>query len=116
MIRITYTEYYNDYCKYSHEANFRDLTDLENWIFKQMKQKYQNNYYVMYFPETPSRILFAPESTGAKNWIHLIENERGIIFSDGKMTNGLKHQSEEVRQWLIHCNQRQNQPTYNFVD
>lgn len=117
MIKITYTRYLNDFNRSENTKIFSSLLELENWIFGQMRIKYQRDYYAMYFPQDPtSYISFCPEYGGWAHWIHMIENENGIIFSDGKCTSGQQHVSIEIRQWLKHCNQRQNQPTYNFVD
>lgn len=57
-----------------------------------------------------------PQHGGPHFWIHQIENERGIIFADGKNTAGQKHWSQEVRDWLKHCKERQYAPKFVFAE
>lgn len=121
MIRIYYEEYYNDYKKEYYEKEFRNLTDLEDWIFWQMKRPYDHkdktNRYAMFFPHLtePSRIEFTPTWGGPSYWIDMIENDFGIMFSDGKYTNGYTHWNDEVKEWLAHCDKRRDTPEFKFV-
>lgn len=121
MITVKYEEYWNDYRRKDHLKVFGSLTSLENWIFDQMQQKYQNNNLALYFPKKgnpnfPGRIDISPVYGGPCLWIHLIENERGIIFSDGKLTCGAKHASKQVVEWLEHCTARRDNPNFCFAD
>ena len=125
MLRVKYERYWNDYIRKNEERCFRDLNDLEEWMFGQMKQDYTDKF-VMSFPtpdaakrigETgPWRIEFKPQWGGESFWIRQIECERGIIFSDGTFTSGQKHWSEAVKTWLTHCEERRKAPKFNFVD
>lgn len=125
MIKVKYEEYYNDYFRRNHEKSFSDLTDLENWIFNQMQQDYTKPF-TMYFHtpeknarihgEGASRIEFTPRWGGCTFWIHQMENYDGIIFSDGTFTSGQKHWSQEVQEWLAHCDKRQHSPKFAFVN
>ena len=64
----------------------------------------------------PWRIEVAPSPTSELIWIHLIETNSGIIFSEGEMTDKHRHWSEEVKKWLMQCEERKNKPKFNFVD
>lgn len=125
MLRVKYERYWNDYIHKNEERRFRDLDDLEEWMFDQMEQDYTKKF-VMCFPtpdaakrigETgPWKIEFRPKWGGESFWIKQIECERGIIFSDGTFTSGQKHWSEEVKTWLTHCEERRKTPKFNFAD
>lgn len=121
MITVCYEEYHNDYFRKEHEKRFANLAELEEWIFGQMKQDYsdkEKGWLRMFFPvhETPSRIGFTPQWGGPNCWIHQIESERGIIFTDGRHTAGQKHWNQEVRDWLKHCKERQYSPKFVFAE
>ena len=129
MIRIYYEEYYNDCRRTNHTRDFTSLQELEDWIFGQMRQKYsdkEHGWLAMSFPvpevaervksDGPWGIEFKPEYGGVTYWIHKIERGHGIIFSDGKHTDGRKHWSKEVQEWLIHCKERQYNPQFEFED
>lgn len=120
MIKVRYEEYHNDYFRRNHEETFSSLTELEDWIFGQMQQDYTKSCG-MYFPtgkhsKEASRISFTPVCGGCSIWIHQIEDYRGIIFSDGTFTSGQKHWSKDIREWLVHCDERQHAPKFTFVD
>lgn len=125
MIVVKYEEYLNDYRRSNHEKRFSSLTELEDWIFSQMQQDYTDGRG-MSFPTVekckqlgdtgPGEISFTPRWGGPEFWIHQIENDSGIIFSDGGMTAGQKHWSQAVQDWLAHCDERQRQPKFNFVN
>lgn len=118
MIKIQYEAYNTDYDKKFYEKTFRSLTELEDWIFGQMKRPYdrENNWCAMFFPQSsPSQIIFTPVWRGTTYYIHMIENDLGIIFSDGEYTNEQKHWNDEVKEWLAHCNTRRDAPVFNFV-
>ena len=120
MLRIYYEEYYNDYHRKDLNRSFSTLKELENWIFGQMQQDYsdkENGWTKMYFPrKEPTQFEFTPKRGGPSIWIHRIDNEHGIVFSDGRFTGGKKHWSSEIRQWLKQCHERQYNPHFNFVD
>lgn len=121
MIKIYYDEYLNDFChKKGQTKTFSDLGELKNWIFGKMKQPYDTPY-AMYFPDPrkkdqePSSIDFQEYRGSMQVWIHQIQNENGIIFSDGTLTSGQKHWNDEIKNWLIECNEFKKKPTFNFV-
>lgn len=123
MIRVFYEKYWNDFIRKSEEKSFEDLKEVEEWIFGQMQQPYKN---AMSFP-TPAKcerihangpweIEFTPSFNGPNFWIHQIENSNGIIFSDGKRTNGQRHWSKAVQEWLVCCDERKLTPKLTFVE
>jgi hypothetical protein len=114
MITVKYERYWNDYLRRFETKSFYSLSELENWMFDSIKRSYKN---ALRFPTSePCRIEVAPSPTSELIWIHLIETDGGIIFSDGEMTDKHKHWSEEVKKWLMHCEERKNKPKFNFVD
>ena len=115
MIKVEFTMYKNDYDKRMGDKRFSSLQDLESWIFGSIKQKYDHNNFVMYFPDNPSRILFRPAPGEYSYWIHTIQNNEGYMFTDGNMTCGQKHMNDEVKQWCKHCMERRDNPQFNFV-
>ena len=113
MYTIRYEEYTNDYTRSTFIKNIGSLQGVEDWIFDQMQQTYER----MYFPvNEPSRIEFSPSWRGPSIWIHMITSDRGIEFTDGTYTNGQKHWSNTVHDWLINCKKRQKSPQFVFVE
>lgn len=111
MIKIYYEECYGEHKIEYYEKEFKNLTELEDWIFGQMQRPYnkKNNPYAMIFPQSkPSRIEFNPTRSGPSYWIHMIENDFGCMFSDGKYTGEYTHWGEEVKEWLAHCDKRRD--------
>ena len=45
----------------------------------------------------------------------MMENDKGIIFSDGKRTCKQCHWNDEVKKWLTNLEQRRKQPKFKFV-
>jgi hypothetical protein len=112
MYTVKYEEYTNDYMRKNCSKNFSSLKAIEDWIFDSMQQSYN----CMWFPkERPSRIEFTPLRYGPNVWVYLISSERGIEFTDGRFTNGQTHWSNEVRDWLKHCNERKTAPKFTFA-
>lgn len=125
MIRVEYQKYWNDLrTQNGLVKTFYSLKDVENWLFDNASRS-RGGYNNLFFPPTvptnwkanpePSRI----ETHDAEDWdiwIHRIDNENGIIFSDGKYTSGMKHWNEEVKEWLARCAERKaDKPQFNFV-
>ncbi len=130
MITVYYEKYWNDFCRRDETKTFYALEDVADWIFSQMRVDYsdkEHGWVYMYFPTEeksqrirasgPSSIEFMPESGGPTFWIHkMTENGGKIIFTDGKMTAGQKHWSQEVRAWLVECDKRRKTPRFDFVE
>ena len=128
MINIDYEVYVNDNLKRYKTARMENLKELEDWIFKQMHQDYSDKRegrWCMNFPtpehvksthsDGPYAIHFRPDEGGASIYIYLISNKDGIIFSDGRATAHQKLWTKEVQDWLLHCDERQYAPKFNFV-
>ena len=116
MITIEYELYFNDFTRKSNLfKSFPSLEHLESWIFDHVKTKSDFDYHC-FFPthEEPSRIEAGTDNR-YEIWIHQISNDCGIIFSDGKYTNSLKHWNDEAKAWCKHCEERRKKPTFNFI-
>lgn len=104
-------------------VGFAGLDDLEDWIFGQMRCGYSDKH-AMSFPDGDAfrGIVFLPYGPDGNGFlyscirIHRIDNEDGIIFSDGYTTNGQEHCSKEVQEWLEGCRKRQMEPKFHFVE
>lgn len=125
MIEVKYERYWNDFYRKSETKHFPSLRELEEWIFGQMQQDYTEKQFVMSFPTPkaaerisvrgPWSIEFKPVWGEETFWIHQI-SDGSIIFSDGKFTAGQKYWNKEVQDWLVHCDERQHHPKFNFAD
>lgn len=126
MLKVKYEQYWNDSNRKIEELTCLDLEDLENWMFDQMEQNYTVSENAMNFPtpevalrigaRTPWAIGLKPKQDGETFLVRLIQSDQGIIFSDGTFTAGQKHWSTQVRDWLIHCEERRKAPQFNFVE
>jgi len=118
MFTVHYEEYHCDYLRKEFAKQFASLEEIEEWMFGQMRQKYQGDSGVMYFPcgDEMSTIEFRPVYGGPHIWIHRINTREGIVFSDGRQTAGQKFGSQRVREWLKHCRRRRDNPVFNFVE
>ena len=129
MLKVKFERYWDDnHCQNDSISFSGGLASLEEWIFSQMLRDYsgENGRHTMSFP-TPSKVEQAnasgpwtiklyPSYNSPSIWIHLIENDKGVIFSDGQHTAGKKHWSQEVKNWLTHCEERRHSPVFNFVE
>ena len=120
MIKIEYEAYRNDFDRQTGiTKTFNSLDDLADWIFGQMKQKYDGESFVMWYPTDKARlcrISFIPEWRGPSYWIHKIEDSDGILFSDGSTTSGQKFMADCVQKWCKACTERRDKPAFNFVN
>lgn len=125
MIRIKYERYWNDLRRENNlTKTFYGLKELEDWLFNNAQFSTIYKKIDVYFPVTeptswksnpePSRIE-STDNDGWSTWVHVIENDNGIIFSDGKYTAWQKHWNDEVKAWLKHCGERATKPRFNFV-
>ena len=120
MITVYYERYCNDYLRRSEKKCFSGLEELADWIFNQMETNYSDKdkgFVYMFFPQgKPSTIEFKPKIGGNDIWIHKIEEDNNIIFSDGKMTAQQKHWSNRVKEWCKSCRERQYSPKFKFAE
>lgn len=124
MIKVKYEKYYNDYIRTDEFKTFNSLEDLANWLFGLVKGEYKKS---MWFIDPNSKHIYNNDDTLRLDrsciksndgkyiyWIELIEKDEVIIYSTGKFTNGICHWNEEVKQWLVACRERMNNPVFNF--
>ena len=123
MITVRMIQYWNDYNKKELREQFRSLKELEDWIFGQMRVDYSSEHgrNLLSFPKCDVKdriyeISVRTECGGCVYWIKQIEDDgSGIIFSDGTFTAGQKHCTRAVREWLVGCEGRKKNPTFNFA-
>lgn len=123
MLTVRIIQYWNDYHKKELKEQFKDLEELADWIFNQMRVDYSSEHgeNLLSFPKCDIRdriyeISVRPECGGYVFWIKQIEDEySGILFSDGTFTAGQKHCTRAVREWLARCENRKKNPTFNFA-
>ena len=123
MLKVKYERYWNDSYRRNEVLSCPDLDQLADWMFDKIQQDYSK---AMFFPtpekvaqigeKGPWKIELRPRWGEEQIWIHQIENECGIIFSDGKFTSRQKHWSKAVQEWLVQCEERRLRPKFNFVD
>lgn len=124
MIKIKYEKYYNDYINSYETKTFDSLESLADWLFGLVKGKYErsiwfvdpNSKYICDNDGKPHLDGSCIKSNDGKwtYWVELIEKDGAIIYSTGKFTNGICHWNDEVKQWLIACRERINNPVFNF--
>lgn len=122
MIRVTYQKYFNDYRKNYETANFASLNGLADWMFEKVVGKYKGQ---IYFTDPDQNHVFEGKlklsgssiHTSDPEWhyyIHQIQKDGAIIYSDGRFTNGICHWNDEIKQWLRDCRERKDNPKFNF--
>ena len=123
MLKVYGEHYVNDHNRRNVVYKFTDLAELEEWLFDQPEACYNMRFSVYKKGKNPaySDLPFSiniclNKNRGVELWIHRIDNEEGIIFSDGVMTNGRKHWSKKVEDWCRHCDERWRKPTFIFID
>ncbi len=118
MLIVKYEEHRNDYDRRHIEKVFKSLSDLEEWLFGLMRWEYKGHMWfnINYKGEVVyEHIEVHPAQGPLRYWVHQIEQDGKIIFSDGMHTNNQKFASKAVKEWFLHCKNRVNQPTFNFA-
>ena len=122
MIRIKYELYTNDYWRNPQTKTFYSLSEFCDWIFECCDGNYKEKIFIPNPDRTdiwydgPSRIEINRMWTQNNQvWIHQIESDAGIIFSDGKHTDGIKHWNETAKQMCRDLLVRRNKPSFNFA-
>ena len=114
MITVKYEYYYNDN-NFSHRVEkFEDLNHLEKWIYNKMHVSDYEKWIRL--NHNPSYITIQPDGPGMNLHIHQIENEDGILFSDGEYTNQQTHCANYVKIWIGEFKERLKTPKFNFVN
>lgn len=114
MLNVKYEIYYNDY-NFSHRIEeFENLEHIEKWIYNKMHVSDLNKW--IRFNHQPAYITIQPEGAGMSIHIHQIEDEDGILFSDGEHTNLQSHVADCVKKWMEAFKERLKAPKFNFVN
>lgn len=116
MIKVTYEHYYNDYIrKQNLVMHFQSLEAFYNWI-KSNTVGDVNNSRILWFPHYRESNCFRYNiQNGWVCFVRMIENEEGIIFTDGFYTSGKRHSSNEFYEWCQERIKEQKKTQYNFV-
>lgn len=116
MIRVTYEQYYNDYMrKQNLVMHFQSLDAFKNWVESNTVGDV-NNAQILWWPHYRESNCFRYKmQNGRICFIRMIENEEGIIFTDGFYTSGKCHSSNEFYEWCQEKIQKQKKAQYNFV-
>ena len=96
---------------------------MHDWIENNAYRPNNDWFYKIYYPygDYNSRISFKTQNLNpfmarwCDCWIHLIENEEGILFTDGKFTRGQKHKSKVINELFDKWNKDQDKD-FNFID
>lgn len=123
MYLVSGIKYHNDYTKRPFTMRFNSLND----IFEYMK-KISKNFsaqYGNYFPTRRGtdydwccRISCNDTEDGVYDdfWICQIENENGILYSDGRYTHGERFCAKFVESWLADCELKRKNNKPRFVE
>ncbi len=127
MYTITYELYGNDYTRKEYlKKSFNQVEDLHEWIVENaiinIGCKYEDKVFYPYGTYS-GRISFKTQKLnqfmGYRHcdcWIHKIESDRGIEFTDGAYTQGQKHKSELFNKLFDQWYKEDSQPkVYNFA-
>lgn len=118
MLYVRYEEYTNDFTRRYCDKSFASFDAFADWLFGLCDGLYEERISI---PD-PTRCRTGPyrievNCYRAQNkcyWVHQIERDGKIIFSDGKFTSGQKHWNEEVQKLCANMIRRRNQPVFNF--
>lgn len=114
MLKVRIEEYHDDH-HFNHQIyNCESLNALKEWILKQMNVSNLKDW--ISFSANPVYFRIQPDGPGWSYKIHLIEDDDGIIFSDGQHTAGQRHIADCVVQWLDDFKRELETPKFNFVN
>jgi hypothetical protein len=120
MITVKGENYFNDFTRTRFEKSFVDLESLFKWMCDVSDNfNGSDNYFPHIENNQITRISFSDkDNRGWCFWIYEIDNEKGIVYSTGKYTNGHKFCAQGVKRWIIEStnkiNRLRNKP--NFVE
>lgn len=123
---------YNKRVPYNNEEftkKFESLDSFKDWIFSQYGAHEYNNRTKRYESDfTLGKYFDNPEygSVGtirvnliddikSSIEIHMVSDERGVLFTDGKYTYWKKHASKEMREFFADCEERKKEQPFTFV-
>ncbi len=95
-LKVTF-DYSNSDCY--KEKNFNSLVELAQWLFEQSGYKKIIPPGEILKRDQDGIVFECDDKTIA---IIYIEDPRGILFSNGACTSGVKHCSEEINNWVEH--------------
>lgn len=114
--------YYNNYTRINVRKTFYSLEAFYNWakkISNNFSNKYNNWFPVLVGDSVGCISIDDGENCGWIFYFCQIENENGIVFSTGKLTNGEKFCAKKVKEWCIESQEKMKetqQKTFNFVE
>lgn len=116
MIKVTYENYYNDFMRRQNLViHFQSLEAFKNWVESNTVGD-TNKPRVLWWPHYKESNCFRYNiQNGWTRFIRMIENEEGIIFTDGFYTSGKCHSSDAFYKWCQERIQNQKKAQYNFV-
>lgn len=114
FITVRYEEYHNDNNFTHYKKDFSNLDHLKIWMKDQMNTTDLQKWIT--FSYQYPYIRLQPDGPGWSRKIHLIEDNDGIIFSDGDHTGGQSHVADCVKKWMDEFKKELENPTYNFVN
>lgn len=121
MIKIYY-QFSKEHSSIKRLKEVYDFEELEEFIFKTATAGRTDDKKYMDIPTSKDYIHSINFWTGydkGQCYIHKIENDKGIIFSDGTYTSNQKFISDGFLKFCNDCNYKainKIPPTYNFVN
>ena len=108
---------------------FDSLDSFKDWIFSQYgvheynkrTERYESDFTLGRYFDNPD---YGSVGTIRVNLIddikicieiHMVSDERGVLFSDGKYTYGKKHASKEMREFFADCEEKKKEQPFTFV-
>ncbi len=114
MLKVRIEEYHNDN-NFKHQVQtFTSFDALKQWVLGVMHVSCLKDW--ISFSYNPIFFRMQPDGPGWSYKIHLIEDQDGIIFSDGQHTSGQRHIADYVKRWLDDFKQELEAPKFNFVN
>ena len=116
MIKVTYEYYYNDYTRQQNiRQSFSSLNSFKEWIETKAVGDVHSDK-VIWWPHYKESDTF--KFNVNNGWIcniRMIENNEGIIFTDGFYTQHRRHSSQEFYEWCQEQIHQQKQAVVRFV-
>lgn len=123
---------YNKRVPYNDEEftrTFDSLDSFKDWIFAQYgvheyskhAERYKSDFTLGKYFDDPD---YGSVGTIRVNLIddikiciaiHMVSDERGVLFTDGKYTYGKKHASKEMREFFADCEEKKKEQPFTFV-
>lgn len=111
MIKVKYEKYYNNHINSYETKTFNSLESLADWLFG-LVDAFDGDYKKRMHLD--NNCIKSMDEHWFTHWVEFIEKDGVIIYSTGKFTNGISHLNNEIKQWLIACKERMENPVFNF--